>query len=56
MNSSHLSFVLHAPSHLLWLWSPHSATYIMTLNLGVCILLRVLDEVQGFPSNATLFQ
>jgi hypothetical protein len=26
------------------------------LNLGVCILLRVLDQVQGFPSNATLFQ
>jgi hypothetical protein len=25
------------------------------LNLGVCILLRVLDQVQGFPSNATLF-
>jgi hypothetical protein len=26
------------------------------LNLVVCILLRVLDQVQGFPSNATLFQ
>jgi hypothetical protein len=26
------------------------------LNLGVCILLRVLDQVQGVPSNATLFQ
>jgi hypothetical protein len=26
------------------------------LNLGVCILLRVLDQVQGFPSNATLIQ
>jgi hypothetical protein len=26
------------------------------LNLGVCILLRVLDNFQGFPSNATLFQ
>jgi hypothetical protein len=24
-------------------------------NLGVCILLCVLDQVQGFPSNATLF-
>jgi hypothetical protein len=24
------------------------------LNLGVCILLRVLDQVEGFPSNATL--
>jgi hypothetical protein len=24
------------------------------LNLGVCILLRVLEQVQGFPSNATL--
>jgi hypothetical protein len=23
------------------------------LNLVVCILLRVLDQVQGFPSNAT---
>jgi hypothetical protein len=23
------------------------------LNLGVCILLRVLDQVQRFPSNAT---
>jgi hypothetical protein len=26
------------------------------LNLVVCILLRLLDQVQGFPSNATLFQ
>jgi hypothetical protein len=26
------------------------------LNLVVCILLCVLDQVQGFPSNATLFQ
>jgi hypothetical protein len=26
------------------------------LNLGVCILLRVLDQVEGFPSNATLVQ
>jgi hypothetical protein len=26
------------------------------LNLGVCILLRVSDQVQGFPSNATTFQ
>jgi hypothetical protein len=26
------------------------------LNLAVCILLRVSDQVQGFPSNATLFQ
>jgi hypothetical protein len=25
------------------------------LNLGVCILLRVLDQVQGFPPNATVF-
>jgi hypothetical protein len=25
-----------------------------SLNLGVCILLRVLDQVQEFPSNATL--
>jgi hypothetical protein len=29
---------------------------LLTLNLGVCILLRVLYQVQGFPSNATLFQ
>jgi hypothetical protein len=29
---------------------------LLLLNLGVCILLRVLDQVQGFPSNATLFQ
>jgi hypothetical protein len=26
------------------------------LNVDVCILLRVLVQVQGFPSNATLFQ
>jgi hypothetical protein len=26
------------------------------LNLGVYILLRVLDQVEGCPSNATLFQ
>jgi hypothetical protein len=26
------------------------------LNLVVCILLRVLDQVQGFPSNTILFQ
>jgi hypothetical protein len=26
------------------------------LNLGVCIMLRVLDQVQGFPFNATPFQ
>jgi hypothetical protein len=31
-------------------------TGIEILNLVVCILLRVLDQVQGFPSNATLFQ
>jgi hypothetical protein len=24
----------------------------LILNLGVCIMLRVLDQVQGFPSNA----
>jgi hypothetical protein len=29
---------------------------VMILNLVVCILLRVLGQVQGFPSNATLFQ
>jgi uncharacterized protein HemY len=28
---------------------------LIILNLVVCILLRVLDQVQGF-SNATLFQ
>jgi hypothetical protein len=27
-----------------------------SLNLVVCILLRVVDQVQGFPSNATLSQ
>jgi hypothetical protein len=26
------------------------------LNLGVCILLRALDQAQGFPYDATLFQ
>jgi hypothetical protein len=26
------------------------------LILGICILLHVLDQVQEFPSNATLFQ
>jgi chemotaxis receptor (MCP) glutamine deamidase CheD len=31
-------------------------TFTVILNLCVCILLRVLDQVQGFPSNATLFQ
>jgi hypothetical protein len=30
--------------------------HIMVLNLGVCILLRVLDQVQWFPSSATLLQ
>jgi hypothetical protein len=30
--------------------------YSYILKLGVCILLRVLDQVQGFPCNATLFQ
>jgi hypothetical protein len=29
---------------------------MLTLNLGVCILLHVLDHVQGFLSNATIFQ
>jgi hypothetical protein len=30
----------------------------LLINLGVCILLHVLvlDQVEGFPSNATLFQ
>jgi hypothetical protein len=32
------------------------ATKLATLNLVVCILLRVLDQVQGFPSKTTLFQ
>jgi hypothetical protein len=31
-------------------------TRINILNLGICILLRVLDQVQGFPPNASLFQ
>jgi hypothetical protein len=26
------------------------------LTLGVYVMLRVLDQVQGFPSNVTLFQ
>jgi hypothetical protein len=26
------------------------------LNLVICILLRALDQIQGFPSNTTLFQ
>jgi hypothetical protein len=30
--------------------------YGTSLNLGACILLRVFDQVQGLPSNATLFQ
>jgi hypothetical protein len=34
----------------------HIHTLANILNLVVCILLRVIDEVQGFPSNATLFQ
>jgi hypothetical protein len=37
----------------------HSSQNILSsrlLNLGVCILLRVLDQVQRFPSNATLIQ
>jgi hypothetical protein len=29
---------------------------LIILNMGVCILLRVLGKVQGSPSNATLFQ
>jgi hypothetical protein len=29
---------------------------LIILNLGVCILLRVLDQVQMFSFNATLFQ
>jgi hypothetical protein len=29
---------------------------LLFLNLVGCILLRVLDQVQGFPSNATLFE
>jgi hypothetical protein len=30
------------------------ATLGLLLNLVVCILLRVLEQVQGFPSNTTL--
>jgi hypothetical protein len=29
---------------------------VLILNLGVCILLRVLNQVEGFPSNVTLFR
>jgi hypothetical protein len=40
-----------------WIYQSYiPQAFIHTLNLGVCILLRVLDQVQGFPSNATLFQ
>jgi hypothetical protein len=28
----------------------------LDLNLSVCILLLVLDQVRRFPSNATIFQ
>jgi hypothetical protein len=28
----------------------------LVFNLVVCILLRVVDQVLGFPSNATLFE
>jgi hypothetical protein len=34
-------------------WSPASNNDLI---LVVCILLRVLDQVQGFPSNATVFK
>jgi hypothetical protein len=34
----------------------HLQVEIYVLNLVVWILLRVLDQVQGFPSNETLFQ
>jgi hypothetical protein len=49
--------VTHADAHMLinrerWRHSPTC----YTLNLGVCVLLRVLYQVQGFPTNATLFQ
>jgi hypothetical protein len=30
--------------------------YVIFLNLVVCILLRVLDQVQGMSFNVTLFQ
>jgi hypothetical protein len=33
-----------------------SIIILLILNLVVCILLCVLDQVQGFPSKATLFQ
>jgi hypothetical protein len=36
-------------------YPPIFKLYYQVLNLVVCILLRVLDQVQGFPSNATLF-
>jgi hypothetical protein len=34
----------------------HLQVEIFVVNLGVCILLRVLDQAQRFPCNATLFQ
>jgi hypothetical protein len=35
---------------------PNDRQNPVILILGVCIILRVLDQVQWFPSNATLFQ
>jgi hypothetical protein len=35
---------------------PGNGKNIINLNLVLCIPLRVLDQVQGFPSKATLFQ
>jgi hypothetical protein len=32
----------------------YKADMFFVLNLGVCILLRVLDQGEGFPSNETL--
>jgi hypothetical protein len=36
--------------------NPSSSNRLVTLNLGVCILLHVLDLVQRLPSNESLFQ
>jgi hypothetical protein len=37
-------------------WPAHKPDNLTVLNLGVCILLRVIDQVEGFSSNTTLSQ
>jgi hypothetical protein len=39
-----------------WWESRKERHHYAILNLGVSILLRVLDQAEGFPSNTTLFQ